>query len=280
MTSRPKLILIVGLGHSGTTILDATLGCSPQVVGVGEALRTLSPSAPATGPNWHRLREGLLDEIACSCGRSAQTCPVWSEVGARFSSAGPVALQDGFSQLYNAALASKPSASCVLESTPGALEHLDALQSYDIRIIKLTRDMRSWAASRHQRRGTAVWLGEFIWVRHTRQIEKRLAGLSIPQFQLGYEEFALRPEQTLTHLCDWLEIEYVPEMLTPFGFTGSHIISGNRSVQERSLTRRLQYDGNWMARDSRALGASLVYSIFAHRNNRLVYSNKIIGHKK
>ena len=36
-----KLILIRGLGHSGTTILDTILGKHSSIVGIGEGIRVL-----------------------------------------------------------------------------------------------------------------------------------------------------------------------------------------------------------------------------------------------
>ena len=36
-----RLLLIRGLGHSGTTILDLALGAHPQITGLGEAVRLL-----------------------------------------------------------------------------------------------------------------------------------------------------------------------------------------------------------------------------------------------
>ena len=42
-----KLLLIRGLGHSGTTILDLALGAHPQMVGLGEAARILARPAPS-----------------------------------------------------------------------------------------------------------------------------------------------------------------------------------------------------------------------------------------
>ena len=44
--SEPGLVLIRGLGHSGSTILDLALGAHPQMVGLGEAVRLLSRPAP------------------------------------------------------------------------------------------------------------------------------------------------------------------------------------------------------------------------------------------
>ena len=37
----PGLLLIRGLGHSGSTILDLALGAHPNIVGLGEAVRVL-----------------------------------------------------------------------------------------------------------------------------------------------------------------------------------------------------------------------------------------------
>ena len=77
MTNSLKLVLIRGLGHSGTTILDLALGAHPKVVGVGEAARILS--RPKLGEE-HRgpamLRGSHRYERRCTCGAIAAACPV------------------------------------------------------------------------------------------------------------------------------------------------------------------------------------------------------------
>ena len=40
-TPKRHLLLIRGLGHSGTTILDLALGAHSQITGLGEAVRLL-----------------------------------------------------------------------------------------------------------------------------------------------------------------------------------------------------------------------------------------------
>ena len=42
---KQRLLLIRGLGHSGTTILDLALGAHPQITGLGEAVRLLEKPA-------------------------------------------------------------------------------------------------------------------------------------------------------------------------------------------------------------------------------------------
>ena len=51
MSRPPTLLLIRGLGHSGTTILDLALGAHPQVKGLGAAARILKTPAPG-GEAW------------------------------------------------------------------------------------------------------------------------------------------------------------------------------------------------------------------------------------
>ena len=76
--AEPGLLLIRGLGHSGSTILDLALGAHPQVVGVGEAVRVLARPAPdEVGRGPQRLRGELRFERRCTCGELAGDCRVW-----------------------------------------------------------------------------------------------------------------------------------------------------------------------------------------------------------
>ncbi|MBA4734312.1 hypothetical protein [Synechococcus sp. A15-28] len=58
--AEPGLLLIRGLGHSGSTILDLALGAHPQVVGLGEVAHqsplgaTLEPFRLCVVPAWLR----------------------------------------------------------------------------------------------------------------------------------------------------------------------------------------------------------------------------------
>ena len=79
MTSpRFPLLLIRGLGHSGTTILDLALGAHPQIIGLGEAARILAMPKPGEehrGPS--QLRGSHRFERRCTCGAIAADCPLW-----------------------------------------------------------------------------------------------------------------------------------------------------------------------------------------------------------
>ncbi len=73
-----KLLLIRGLGHSGTTLLDLVLVAHPQIIGLGESIRILRTPLPGEqqrGPA--RLRAELRHQRLCTCGCTAASCPIW-----------------------------------------------------------------------------------------------------------------------------------------------------------------------------------------------------------
>ena len=75
---KQRLLLIRGLGHSGTTILDLALGAHPQITGLGEAVRLLEkPAAKDSHRGPAQLRGDLRHQRLCTCGQVADACPVW-----------------------------------------------------------------------------------------------------------------------------------------------------------------------------------------------------------
>ena len=91
-------------------------------------------------------------------------------------------------------------------------------------------------------------------------------------FRLGYEELALRPEQSLRRVCDWLELDFLPEMLAPVAQSGSHILSGNRVRFDAEKGAEIQYDADWMSHGAGVAQLALAWPSLAALNRRLVYS--------
>lgn len=67
--SRPRVLLIVGSGRSGSTLLERALGEVPWVTGLGEMVHL-----------WDRA---VRDDELCACGRRFSGCDFWQSVGAR-----------------------------------------------------------------------------------------------------------------------------------------------------------------------------------------------------
>lgn len=265
--TRNTVLLVVGAPHSGTTILDAALGVSAHVVGVGEAVRLTS------GVNTEHL-QGAGAERICTCGQPANQCPLWSQVLPELSPSITVATH--FPLVDNAARALSPEVRIVLDSSPGALGHVDELAGYDVRVLQVTRDVRSWVASRRRRKGDNLVSAYVTWLRHVTRIDADLTRRDLPRFRLGYEELALRPREVLTRVCDWLEVSFEETMLTPFGKTHSHIITGNGGIRKPNLAATIRYDGSWMASNDYPVASGVLTALCARTNQRLVYSNDLL----
>ena len=281
--TEPGLLLIRGLGHSGSTLLDLVLGGHPSVIGLGEASRVLLSALAdsSVGCQLNDWREQYTQP--CTCGLMIDQCPLWS----RFFLGSPVdkslSFLDQFSRLISPL--SGPSTKWIVESYQSDKMLLDYSRTgRNVRVIHLTRDARSWTHSEARRgvsrygRGRSVgWRGLQRWMRVNRQLEKELRSSSLQYFKLGYEELALAPEATLKLLCDWLGLDFFPGMLRPEDSSRSHIIAGNRMRYLAGKRNRIVYDGAWLASNSLSVRASLLVPGVASLNQRLVYSNNLLG---
>lgn len=265
---RNPILLVVGNQHSGTTILDAALGVSPAIVGVGETLRLCA------GINVGKLVSATGRQRICTCRETAAECPLWSQVLDRIPENASVS--EHFPMIDAAARALSPEVRFVLDSTPGGWRYLDQLGEFDVRIIQITRDVRSWVASRRKSVGDNLVSAHVTWWRGARDVESEITRRGLPRFRLGYEELAMRPRETLGLLCDWIGVPFVEEMLTPFGRTGSHIVTGNGSIRRPGLAASVRYDGSWMAAMDHPMLSALLYGLCARTNQRLVYSNGVL----
>ena len=282
--AEPGLLLIRGLGHSGSTILDLALGAHPQVVGLGEAVRVLSRPAPDEahkGPQ--QLRGDLRFERSCTCGALAADCPVWGPLLSWLPAHDDQPLADKFDRLLQPLLPASPR--WVVDSFQADEQLLEARAlGRPLRVIQLTRDVRSWVHSesrrgveRHGRGGGVGWRSLLRWWRVNRQLDQRLKRSGHPVFRLGYEELALAPEQALRGLCRWLELDFDPAMLSPGIRSTSHIVSGNRMRFEAGRSDAIRYDAAWMASSAPVLRLAPLLPPVARLNRRLVYSNALLG---
>ena len=192
-SKRLKLLLIRGLGHSGTTMLDLALGAHPQIIGLGEAARILATPQPGDehrGPS--QLRGAHRFERRCTCGVVAAECPIW----------GP---QLEWLRLHDQAPMQEKVQRLLMHSPHAgeAVWHVDSYQDdlemtrlpeamFDIRIIHLVRDVRSWVHSRAQagRKAGQRWPAArqlARWWRVNAKFERSFRQFLYPVIRLGYE---------------------------------------------------------------------------------------------
>ncbi|MEC8442159.1 MAG: sulfotransferase [Cyanobacteriota bacterium] len=282
--AEPGLLLIRGLGHSGSTILDLALGAHTQVIGLGEAVRVLDrprPGEERKGPQ--QLRGDLRFERRCTCGELAADCPVWGTVLAWLQEHDDRPLAEKFNRLIQPL--SSASTRWIVDSFQ-ADEKLLKSQTLGrpLRVIQLTRDVRSWVHSESRRgverrgRGRGVGCRSLLrWWRVNRRLDQLLEASGHSVFRLGYEELALAPELALRRLCGWLDLDFDAAMLQPGMHSTSHIVSGNRMRFESGQSEAIRYDAAWMASSALSLRMAPLLTPVARLNRRLVYSNGLLG---
>ena len=281
--AEPGLLLIRGLGHSGSTLLDLILGAHPSVVGLGEASRVLLSSSADEFASYQLNDWRSVYNKPCTCGSMLDECELWSRFFSNWPNRRKESFEDEFSRLISPL--SSQSIDWIVESYQSDERLLDLHRSVrPVRVIHLTRDVRSWIHSEARRgvtrfgRGRSVgWRGLQRWVRVNWKLEKKLRQSSLQSFRLGYEELALAPEASLKLLCDWLKIDFCWDMMQPKDFSSSHIIAGNRMRYLAGRRNRIEYDGAWLSSNGFPLRASLMAPGVASLNQRLVYSNNVLG---
>lgn len=284
-----KLLLIRGLGHSGTTILDLALGAHPLMLGIGEGVRILRK--PAAGEELRgpaRLREELRHQRLCTCGLTAAQCPVWGNVLEWLPQNDHLRLSDKLRYLLDRVDCftheHNREIKWIVDSSQEDLDlALEELPDLEIRVVFLVRDVRSWVYSRAKdamKRGKRLPRLRTLarWTKGNLRFERELRRCGKPVFVLGYEQFALDPEMYLGRLCKWLDLDFMPGMLQPGGSSSSHILAGNQMRLNPEKSKKIRYDAKWMQGAFWPTSQALLIPSLASLNRRLVYSEDHVCH--
>lgn len=249
---RVRLLVVGGIGRSGSTLLDRLLGQLPGHVSVGEMGVRL----------WDR---SLTRDWPCGCGRPFRSCPFWSEVGQRaFGGWDNVDLPEvirqqravnqtqkvpmllaprlvpGFAATLNAyldhmtrvyaAVRDVSGARVVVDSSkapsvPYMLRHAERL---DLTIAHVVRDPRGVAYSWTKKKPNRAELGgdgkpAFMPTIKPRKVARRwmtingmitpLPRLGVPVIRLRYEDVVTRPGAELARVARMLGEDIGPEDL-------------------------------------------------------------------
>lgn len=238
-----KIIYVMSLSHSGSTLVDLTLSRHPRVTGLGEIEAVLR--------NREQTHEGT--EYDCSCGATMSSCPVWAQLEAASEFTPPIGNLDKYRALTD--LPALMESEALVDSSK-SLRHLERLrnleQSGDIELftIFLVRDARGWTTSvarRHRKRGKRRRSHLYYllrWYRHNRRIERFLTHRQMRFLPVGYEAFCFDTEATVTRILEFAGIAPVE-----FDFDrppDSHIAYGNRMKLNFQKRRSIIYDGAWL----------------------------------
>ncbi|MDQ3973516.1 MAG: sulfotransferase [Actinomycetota bacterium] len=219
------VVLIVGVGYSGSTLLDLMLGSHSEVVGVGELV----------GFDAFSQRNSL-----CTCWRPRHDCAFWNEVvrclvgdepTASFAvhppHATPTEVVANTVALF-AAISRTTSARYVIDSSKRwrRARILSQVEALDVRVIHLLRDGRGVGYS-HARRGESFGDAVEYWATANLAIRRWLDESDrLPFVTVHYEDLCADPEGSLTGVCEFMNLAWEPSMLTFFSVE-HHNIAGN-----------------------------------------------------
>lgn len=272
--SRPMVVYIAGLGHSGSTLLDLVLGSHSRLVGLGEVDRTLE------GPEFSGALKG--QSPGCACGEMLTQCPLWGAVREALEDHPSTDGHQRYLTLLQA-MQSLHGRQVIAVDSSKNLRALDELRTHpdlDVRVIFLVRDVRSFTVSaldnsQRKRRTNPQYPSPSAlatardWYRQNRATREYLVRNRIPFMLLGYEELCMAPEASTRQLCTFLGLEWEPAMLD-LANSRSHVARGNR--MRLAHTRfSISYDWRWFSRKEwqmpwlflpgiRRLNQELVYS--------------------
>jgi hypothetical protein len=241
-----KIIYIVGLSHSGSTILDMLLTTAGKAVGLGQV--------------WTVLREGPAHTRTriCSCGAPAPECEMWGAVIERLARLpSGAAQQDRYRVVLEAVDALYGEEVAIVDSSKHAdnLALLSEIPGVDLTVLHNMKDVRPFTISTLDnlaRKGQGHPLPEKVfyqWYRDNRAsyaLAEKLTGRA--PVRLMYEGLCLSTETVAGRLAGALGAAYI-DTGAALNHGRTHIIAGNRlRLPEAGKVKQLAYDYRWMVR--------------------------------
>lgn len=215
----PKVVLIAGSGHGGTTILNMVLGQHRDIFATGK-LRDF----PHGGL--------FVQDNVCSCGEAATACPFWEQVRTRYAPYQDRPESESIPQLFRivSELSGSPLVGDVTHNV-GYARQLQRIPGITLYLVHVVRDGRGVVYSRTRkdhrigRLGVSGWqhLRRVItvsrrWAWHVKQfaaLERQLGARSV---RVSYEQLCSDPESALAPVSACLGLD--------FADIGQHLGSG------------------------------------------------------
>ncbi|MDH3901112.1 MAG: sulfotransferase [Gammaproteobacteria bacterium] len=246
MISRPKVALIAGAAHGGTTIANMILGQHPEIFATGK-LRDF--------PNGDVFSEdkvcapGDRSCWECSCGELAMYCPFWQEVRERYARLADQPIEERLPELFRMIieLSGRQFVGDVTHNV-GYARQLMEIKGIDLYLIHVVRDGRGVVNSRLRKDYNMMLLKKAGW-RHTRRVVKlsrrwlrQHHALAALEQQLGpkavrisHEDLCINPRTTLQPVgaCLGLDFDSIGAALgagEPFRPV-PHLIRGNANLR-------------------------------------------------
>ena len=270
-----KYIYIVGLEHSGTTLLNELFARRPQVLGLGEVGNFFSPKhMGAYIDRWGKEPDARL----CSCGAAWERCSFWGEIIHLSGEYSDHVLADKYAELFDYTCKRFPQVRVIVDSSKSRyiLEMLinnrnrfvldeDALQ-----ILLAIKDIRSFTSSIQRKlhdhtllraiRTMNWWHGEIS------AFLSRFKTSDLTITIVSHEKLCDDPDRVIDGLVRRLGMDG-KKCEPDTSEAGSHIVMGNKKFLVRNRNR-IRYDMSWFT-DDRINFAYLLHGKARRLNHRL-----------
>ena len=283
-----KIVYIAGLYHTGSTLMDLTLGNLPKVIGLGEIYKGL---------------RGGFEEM-CSCGEATKECPFWGDIYKTLKEKKDLDMNDKYDLVISTFVEKYDQDYILVDSSKchpfdlffnkdkrdmQGLNYLIKKPEIDLKVIHMVRDVRSWSNGllmRDERTKHELSLINQIYRKFSRSASARflqwywghkkiinfLNRHQVENLRISYEDLAMNTEATLISLTDFLGLDYDPSMLVP-SESKSHIVVGNPMRFRQADTKRIKYDSRWLSSSKLFFPAMFLRPIM-NFNNMLTYKKK------
>lgn len=276
MSQTTTIVYILGAGHSGSTLLNFLLNGHSRVVGLNEVQEIRRYLGDEARDNrlesdfWQSVRQQYekalqkpfrsaskihwkkaqiwLDRDRSRWNKTLEPslishCLDWQKI--RTTDPQTFALWTQRNQVLMTAIAAESGADFLVDASK-AWQRLLLLQksgNFKIKVIYLVRDGRAVINS-YMRKYGRFDVGFSRWVnRATTALLMRQQFSSEDWIKVCYEDLATQPEAVLKRLCDFLAVDYEPDMLKfrQHAYMG---IRGNR-MAENSQSEAIIFDQKW-----------------------------------
>lgn len=216
---KQKLVFILGLSHTGSTLLDLTLGSHPRLIALGEIYQIIRP-------DFNRFE----NNDRCSCGRMQSQCVFWGPVGELLKKNKNADIQRRYELVFDTFQDIFGQDRILVDSSklPEALRVVQSFQHFDLKVIYLIRDVRAWTISRLNARNrypkyfeSGRYLKNLVRFNFLKTdilkhiisvLEKRpayyfLKKRFISYLKVSYEKLGLSPNQTLPKLFHYIDVQ-------------------------------------------------------------------------
>lgn len=273
-SDKRRVLLIRGLGHSGTTLMDLLLSSCQNYIGTGESIRVLRGPSMDESKGPAVIRTEKQNDMFCTCGKICVECPIWSPVlkYLKINDHLPISEKVDF---FHSTLAKKFGNEIVwVDSSQSEVSEEVLLylnRHYDLKIILLTRDIRSWSYSQRRKNGGSLTKHMLKWSRSMSRMERSLKHMEVSVLKIGYEEVAFRHMEVVNIVTDWVNKQVQDSLGTP----ESHIVVGNRMRNAFVQEFKVKYDAQWLS-NKYSLIDNLMYYLNSKKNKDWVYSNDLL----